>query len=66
MLQDIGSNIATPRSTTESEFKLKKTQFDPNGSLVQELEEWIDEFDSKLPKLTNFILPVKREFLLIL
>ncbi|KAF9167771.1 hypothetical protein DFQ26_003166 [Actinomortierella ambigua] len=53
-LQDIGSNIATPRSDS-SESKLQKTVFDVGH--VDTLEEWIDHLDSQLPPLRNFILP---------
>ncbi|KAI9209483.1 CobIyrinic acid a,c-diamide adenosyltransferase mitochondrial precursor [Polychytrium aggregatum] len=56
LLQDIGSNIATPRSKA-SEFKLSKTSFDVNGELVKELESWIDQLDNSLEPLTQFILP---------
>ncbi|KAI8812331.1 Adenosylcobalamin biosynthesis, ATP:cob(I)alamin adenosyltransferase-like protein [Cladochytrium replicatum] len=56
-LQDVGSNIATPRSQTKSEFKLGRTEFDKDGDLVRELERWIDEYDAQLPPLKNFILP---------
>ncbi|TPX64367.1 cob(I)yrinic acid a,c-diamide adenosyltransferase [Spizellomyces sp. 'palustris'] len=56
LLQDIGSNVATPRAKA-SEVRLARTQFDPDGSLVQELESWIDELDESLPPLRNFILP---------
>ncbi|KAJ1980542.1 hypothetical protein H4R34_002413 [Dimargaris verticillata] len=55
-IQDIGSNIATPR-TLASEARLARTQFDPDGKLAQQLEQWIDEMDQILPPLRNFILP---------
>ncbi|KAG0230164.1 hypothetical protein BGW41_002586 [Actinomortierella wolfii] len=53
-LQDIGSNIATPR-TDASESKLQKTAFDEGH--IEKLEGWIDSLDSQLPPLRNFILP---------
>ncbi|KAI9090079.1 Adenosylcobalamin biosynthesis, ATP:cob(I)alamin adenosyltransferase-like protein [Phlyctochytrium arcticum] len=56
LLQDIGSNVATPR-TNATEARLARTQFDPDGTLVKELENWIDEFDTELPPIRNFILP---------
>ncbi|TPX62620.1 cob(I)yrinic acid a,c-diamide adenosyltransferase [Powellomyces hirtus] len=56
LLQDIGSNVATPRSTA-AENKLSKTTFDIDGSLVTELETWIDDLSAELPPLQNFILP---------
>ncbi|KAJ3161309.1 DNA-directed DNA polymerase alpha catalytic subunit pol1 [Geranomyces michiganensis] len=56
LLQDIGSNIATPRSNA-SDLKLARTTFDVDGKLVDELETWIDELDAQLPQLKNFILP---------
>ncbi|KAJ3216470.1 hypothetical protein HDU67_009425 [Dinochytrium kinnereticum] len=56
LLQDVGSNIATPRSTA-SENKINKTHFDKEGHLAKELEDWIDELDKELPRLVNFIIP---------
>ncbi|KAI9286098.1 cob(I)yrinic acid a,c-diamide adenosyltransferase, mitochondrial-like protein [Umbelopsis sp. AD052] len=56
LLQDIGSNIATPRSQSNDARKARTT-FDEDGSLVTELENWIDEMDETLPPLKNFILP---------
>ncbi|KAJ3193212.1 Golgi transport complex subunit 6 [Irineochytrium annulatum] len=56
LLQDIGSNIATPRNKA-TEARLNKTIFDVEGKLVDELEAWIDELDAQLPPLRNFILP---------
>ncbi|KAJ3096438.1 hypothetical protein HDU97_005897 [Phlyctochytrium planicorne] len=56
LLQDIGSNIATPRSNA-SELRLSKTHFDVEGKLAKELEQWIDDLDKELPKLVNFIIP---------
>ncbi|EDV20135.1 uncharacterized protein TRIADDRAFT_32318 [Trichoplax adhaerens] len=53
-LQDIGSNIATPRIQAD-EDKLVRTEF--SSSNVQQLELWIDEMDEQLPPLKNFILP---------
>jgi cob(I)alamin adenosyltransferase len=57
LLQDIGSNIATPREQS-NQVKLTRTQFDKSGELVLEIENWIDTLDVDLPKLTQFILPV--------
>ncbi|KAI9358374.1 Adenosylcobalamin biosynthesis, ATP:cob(I)alamin adenosyltransferase-like protein, partial [Pilaira anomala] len=56
LLQDVGSNIATPREQS-NETRLARTVFDINGDNVKELENWIDEFDAQLPQLTQFILP---------
>ncbi|KAF9994060.1 hypothetical protein BGZ79_001224, partial [Entomortierella chlamydospora] len=53
-LQDIGSNIATPRNDA-SESQLRNTAFDEGH--VEKLECWIDLLDSQLPPLRNFILP---------
>ncbi|CAL8249095.1 unnamed protein product [Merluccius merluccius] len=54
ILQDVGSNIATPVSSARESHR-KKTMFTPEP--IAELETWIDEFTDKLPPLTNFILP---------
>jgi cob(I)alamin adenosyltransferase len=54
-LLDLGSHVATPIDTTSSSLKLERTYFGEEH--VKTLEKWIDEYDSKLPKLTNFILP---------
>ncbi|KAF9111996.1 hypothetical protein BGX27_004145 [Mortierella sp. AM989] len=53
-LQDIGSNIATPRNDS-SDSQLRNTAFDEGH--VEKLEGWIDALDSQLPPLRNFILP---------
>ncbi|XP_060927773.1 corrinoid adenosyltransferase isoform X1 [Limanda limanda] len=54
ILQDVGSNIATPRSSAR-ESHTKKTQF--SAQPITDLETWIDNFTKELPPLTNFILP---------
>ncbi|XP_062873909.1 corrinoid adenosyltransferase isoform X2 [Trichomycterus rosablanca] len=54
VLQDLGSNIAAPRSSAR-ESHIKKTEF--SGENVAELESWIDSYTDELPPLTNFILP---------
>ncbi|XP_018962774.1 corrinoid adenosyltransferase isoform X4 [Cyprinus carpio] len=54
VLQDVGSNIATPRSSARDSH-IKKTKF--SSQTVIELESWIDSFTEELPPLTNFILP---------
>ncbi|CAG8515390.1 27344_t:CDS:10 [Dentiscutata erythropus] len=53
-LIEIGSNIATPRSSS-NESKISYTSFD--DEIVTTLESWIDHYDSQLPPLKNFILP---------
>ncbi|XP_054551254.1 corrinoid adenosyltransferase MMAB isoform X2 [Talpa occidentalis] len=53
-LQDIGSALATPRSSSR-EAHLKQTAF--QAGPVLELEQWIDKYSSQLPPLTTFILP---------
>ncbi|ORY93924.1 Adenosylcobalamin biosynthesis, ATP:cob(I)alamin adenosyltransferase-like protein, partial [Syncephalastrum racemosum] len=55
-LQDVGSNVATPREHS-NETRLARTEFDADGSRVAQLEKWIDEMDETLPRLTQFILP---------
>lgn len=52
-LLDLGSAIATPSSSSDD--KKARTAFDANHILT--LEQWIDEWDAKLPRLVNFILP---------
>lgn len=54
ILQDVGSNIATPRSSAR-ESHIKKTKF--AAQPIVELETWIDKFTEELPPLTSFILP---------
>ncbi|MEE6512639.1 hypothetical protein FKM82_019766 [Ascaphus truei] len=54
MLQDVGSNIATPLSSARESHKVR-TSF--SVAPVQELEQWIDKYTALLPPLTNFILP---------
>ncbi len=53
-LFDLGAALATPR-TTSSNYKIDKTRFDNEGTIM--LEQWIDEMDSQLPELKTFILP---------
>ncbi|XP_028621237.1 corrinoid adenosyltransferase isoform X2 [Grammomys surdaster] len=53
-LQDVGSALATPRSSAR-EAHLKHTAFQEGPIL--ELEQWIDKYSSQLPPLTDFILP---------
>ncbi|XP_060579313.1 corrinoid adenosyltransferase MMAB-like [Ruditapes philippinarum] len=54
ILQDVSSNIATPKSSArESHSNL--TEFSVN--YVPTLETWIDEYTQQLPPLENFILP---------
>ncbi|XP_074777507.1 corrinoid adenosyltransferase MMAB isoform X2 [Athene noctua] len=55
MLQDVGSNIATPLSSAR-EAHLKRTSFSKKP--VLELEQWIDSYSEQLPPLRAFILPV--------
>ncbi|KAJ8286079.1 hypothetical protein GJAV_G00034310 [Gymnothorax javanicus] len=54
VLQDLGSNIATPRSSARQSH-IKKTVF--SRQVVSDLETWIDKYTAELPPLTNFILP---------
>ncbi|KAG8145966.1 hypothetical protein E2320_012401 [Naja naja] len=54
MLQDAGSNVATPVSSAR-ESHMKRTSFSEKP--VLELESWIDKYSDQLPPLTSFILP---------
>ena len=55
-LMDVMSYIATPRQEeTNLNFKQRRTELDEN--IVLELEDRIDNIDSQLPPLRNFILP---------
>ncbi|XP_029018180.1 corrinoid adenosyltransferase [Betta splendens] len=54
ILQDVGSNIATPMSSAR-ESHIKRTTF--TAQPVADLETWIDTFTEELPPLTSFILP---------
>lgn len=58
LLQDVGSNIATPRDSATAP-RLARTEFDADGQHVEDLETWIDSMDQELPPLTSFILPVR-------
>ncbi|XP_012945544.1 corrinoid adenosyltransferase isoform X2 [Aplysia californica] len=54
VLQDVGSNIATPLSSARNAH-LQKVKF--NHKFIHEMESWIDEMTEELPPLKNFILP---------
>lgn len=54
-LLDIGSHLATPKSSATQKQLERIANFD--SKLTVELELWIDEFESELPVLKNFILP---------
>ncbi|XP_063050449.1 corrinoid adenosyltransferase [Engraulis encrasicolus] len=54
VLQDVGSNVATPHSSAR-ESHIAKTKF--NAQPVSDLEGWIDKYTGELPPLTSFILP---------
>ncbi|XP_041266126.1 corrinoid adenosyltransferase isoform X2 [Onychostruthus taczanowskii] len=56
MLQDVGSNIATPLSSAREAHR-KRTSFSEKP--VLELEQWIDSYSEQLPPLRAFILPPK-------
>lgn len=53
-LLDVGSAVATPLDSSAAR-KVSKVKFDPTA--VIKLEQWIDQMDTMLPPLTNFILP---------
>ncbi|NWZ71941.1 MMAB protein, partial [Acrocephalus arundinaceus] len=55
MLQDVGSNLATPLSSAREAHR-KRTSFSEKPIL--ELEQWIDSYTEQLPPLRAFILPV--------
>ncbi|XP_053815864.1 corrinoid adenosyltransferase MMAB isoform X1 [Vidua macroura] len=54
MLQDVGSNLATPLSSAREAHR-KRTSFSERP--VLELEQWIDSYSEQLPPLRAFILP---------
>ncbi|XP_011614063.1 corrinoid adenosyltransferase MMAB [Takifugu rubripes] len=54
ILLDIGSNIATPRSSAR-ESHMQRTRL--TAQPTADLETWIDRFTVELPPLTNFIIP---------
>eukprot|EP01135_Chromosphaera_perkinsii_P003976 Nk52_evm19s265 gene=Nk52_evmTU19s265 len=54
ILQEVGSNIATPRNKS-GPARRDKTKFNPE--YVTLVEKWIDELDDELPQLLRFILP---------
>ncbi|KAJ1918386.1 hypothetical protein GGI09_000677 [Coemansia sp. S100] len=57
LLQDVGSNVATPLSTEKQTSKVLRTRFDPDGYHCEQLEVWIDELSEGLPVHRSFILP---------
>jgi cob(I)alamin adenosyltransferase len=58
ILQDLNSNVATPRESA-NEARRVRTEFDTAFAYSKELEAWIDTMDEELPPLKNFILPVR-------
>jgi ATP:cob(I)alamin adenosyltransferase len=54
-LMDVGSHVATPIKSSQT-TKIERTAF--SEAHVDRLENWIDQLDSELPPLKNFILPV--------
>lgn len=58
-LLDLGSHIATPKTSEASDEKhLQRAKFDATD-LLSNMERDIDEMDKELPPLKNFILPVR-------
>ncbi|KAJ1897497.1 hypothetical protein GGI03_002706 [Coemansia sp. RSA 2337] len=57
LLQDVGSNVATPLNTEKQMSKVRRTRFDPDGYHCEQLEAWIDELSEGLPVHRSFILP---------
>lgn len=58
-LLDLGSHIATPKTSEASDEKrLERAKFDA-APLISILENSIDTMDKELPPLRNFILPVR-------
>ncbi|KAJ2812118.1 hypothetical protein H4S07_001619 [Coemansia furcata] len=57
LLQDVGSNVATPLNTEKQASKIRRTRFDPDGYHCTKLEEWVDELSEGLPVHRSFILP---------
>ncbi|KAJ2432005.1 hypothetical protein GGF41_000265, partial [Coemansia sp. RSA 2531] len=57
LLQDVGSNVATPLNTEKQTSKISRTRFDPDGYHCEQLEVWIDELSEGLPVHRSFILP---------
>lgn len=53
-LFDIGAALATPRTRATTK-KIDDTRFDQ--AAIDDLENWIDAMEEKLPALTHFILP---------
>ena len=56
-LIDLGSHVATPKTSDKlgAEKKVSHVTFDESN--VNNLEAWIDSYDAQLPPLKNFILP---------
>eukprot|EP00457_Paulinella_chromatophora_P015287 gb/GEZN01015874.1/.p1 GENE.gb/GEZN01015874.1/~~gb/GEZN01015874.1/.p1 ORF type:complete len:258 (-),score=16.71 gb/GEZN01015874.1/:55-828(-) len=54
-LFDVCSHIATPLSSS-TPAQLERCDFVSDGAL-ERLERWIDEYDARLPRLKNFIIP---------
>jgi cob(I)alamin adenosyltransferase len=59
-LLDIGSYIATPKNKAGEKQLIRLSDF--NSELTKNLEKWIDEMDTELPSLRNFILPSGGKF----
>ena len=56
VLQELGSLVATPRSSArEAHTRRAGTALSP--ACLAELEGWIDEHTGRLPPLTRFVLP---------
>ena len=55
-LLDIGSHIATPRTRAQPK-QIERVGLEFDAKLIEDLEKWIDEMETELPPLKNFILP---------
>ena len=60
ILLDIGSFIATPKTKAGEKQLARLAAFD--ATLTAKLEKWIDQMDTELPPLRNFILPSGGKF----